>query len=137
MHVSRVHAGRLFSRVNPSPSIHRSSLVTADGNAPLLPWARNSHLSTAGAGRPGPRVVVVFLGFSFGSCAMHATHTYSAEHTHLLPGLLRHFYLLPATTSPSTPLHLNNPPLSLHSFLVGVEALGSPTHSMPRHTGES
>ena len=96
MHVSPVTCARRPVLSSQSIPINKSLVPrhTASGNAPLLPWARNSHLSTAGAGRPGPRLpaaVVVFL--ALGSLSVHAPPCMQRTRTAQL-------------------LHLNSPPLS-------------------------
>ena len=92
---------------------------TESGNAPLLPWARNSHLSTAGAGRPGPR--------------LPAARSSSSLHWVLFRFMHHHACNAHVQRNYSTSIALR----SLHSFLVGVVALGSPTHSVTRHNSQA
>ena len=89
MHVSPVTCARRPVLSSQSIPINKSLVPrhTASGNAPLLPWARNSHLSTAGAGRPGPRLPaarsssslhwVLFRFMHHHACNAHVQRNYS------------------------------------------------------------
>ena len=98
MDVSPVTCARRPVLSSQSIPINKSLVPrhTESGNAPLLPWARNSHLSTAGAGRPGPR--------------LPAARSSSSLHWVLFRFM--HHHACMQRTRTAQLLHLNSPPLS-------------------------